>query len=156
MTSRTPARTIAREDPGQPDVRAMLAAGDALYAALYPAESNHLLDAAALQDRAVPFYVVRQDGRAIGCGAIVRQAPDWAEIKRMYVDPAARGRGIGKLILDTLLDHARANGVRVARLETGVKQGEALGLYRAAGFAERAAFGFYAPDPTSVFMEKTL
>ncbi len=147
---------LAIEDPDQPALRALLAAADALYATLYPAERNYLLDVASLQAPGVAFYVARLDGRAIGYGALVPQDGSSAELKRMYVDPQVRGRGIGKRILGALEAHARVAGVRVLRLETGIRQPEALGLYRAAGFVVRGAFGDYADDPISVFMEKAL
>lgn len=150
------AATIAIEDPDQPALRVMMAAADAHYFSLYPAERNYLLDVAALQRPGIAFYVARVAGEARGFGALVPQAGDWAEIKRMYVDPAARGRGLGTLILGALEAHARRIGVRTLRLETGIKQPAAIALYRAAGFRNRDAFGDYAADPISVFLEKTL
>jgi putative acetyltransferase len=148
--------TIAIEDPDQPEVLALLAEADALYAGLYPADSNHLLDVAALRQPGVTVFVARIDGRAVGCGAVVAQDGGWAEIKRMYVVPAARGQRLGKALLDALEDHARKLGAGTARLETGVAQPEALRLYRAAGYVERGPFGAYAADPLSRFFEKTL
>jgi putative acetyltransferase len=148
--------TIRIEDPDQPALRAMLAEGDALYAALYPPEDNHLLDIAALQQPGVAFHVARIDGRLAGFGAVVAQDGGWAEIKRMYIDPALRGRGIGRLILEALEDHARRAGVRVLRLETGVKQPAALSLYRAAGFTPRGPFAAYTANASSRFLEKIL
>jgi putative acetyltransferase len=67
-----------------------------------------------------------------------------------------RGRKVGMAILLGLEQHARAEGITCVRLETGVSQPEALGLYRRLGFLERGPFGAHAPDPLSVFMEKTL
>jgi putative acetyltransferase len=148
--------TIAVESPDQPVLRALFAEADAYYAALYPAESNHLLDVAALLRPAVTFYVARGDGRVLGFGAVVAQDGGWAEIKRMYVDPAARGQGIGRRLLARLEDHARQAGLWVLRLETGVDQPAALSLYRAHGFRERGPFGAYAADPTSLYFEKAL
>jgi putative acetyltransferase len=147
---------IAIEDPDQPDVLALLAAADALYADLYPVESNHQLDLAALQRPDVALFVARVEGRALGCGAVVAQDGGWAEIKRMFVAPAARGRRLGKALLDALEDHARTLGAGAVRLETGIAQPEALRLYRAAGYVERGPFGAYAADPFSLFFEKTL
>lgn len=143
------------EDPDQPQVRALLAASDALMASLYPPTSNHLLDIDALKRPEVTFVVAREDGRVLGCGALVRSA-GWAELKRMFVPPAARGRGIGRRILLQLERIAIESGIGLLRLETGVSQLEALALYRSAGFAEIAPFGAYAPDPLSVFMEKAI
>jgi len=147
--------TIAVEDPEQPEVRAMLAEADAFYAGLYAAERNYLLDAASLKQPGVAFYVARVEGRAVGCGALVSQG-DWGEIKRMYVAPAARGRKLGRLILEALEARARELGLAVIRLESGIKQSPALSLYRSSGYRERGPFGAYALDHTSVFMEKRL
>lgn len=148
--------TLAIEPPDQPDVHAMLAAADALYASLYPPEENFLLDVAALAGPGVAFYVARRAGAAIGCGAVVAQTRDWAEVKRMYVDPARRGEGIGRAILAALEAHARRDGIRMLRLETGIRQPAALSLYRAAGFTPRGPFGAYAGNTTSLFFEKAL
>ena len=158
MTASEPAwaPVIAEEDPDQPDIVAMLAAADAYYAALYPADRNYLLDLPSLQQPGVFFHVARVDGLALGYGAIVWRGDDWAEIKRMYVDPAARGRKVGRLLLGALEDQARRFGAGTIRLETGVKQHAALGLYRTVGFRECGPFGGYGPDETSVFLEKRL
>jgi putative acetyltransferase len=74
----------------------------------------------------------------------------------MYVAPAARGRRIGKALLDALEAHARRLGVNRLRLETGNRQPEALGLYRAAGFRDIVPFEGYGPSEYSLFMEKQL
>ena len=145
---------IAPERPDQPDVVRLIEALDAHAAALYPPESNHLLDVASLCEPAVTFLVARADGEAVGCGALLQDARGWGEVKRMYVRPAARGRGIGMRVLTELETAARARRLALLRLETGIHNAEALALYRRAGFAERAPFGDYAPDPLSVFMEK--
>jgi putative acetyltransferase len=95
-------------------------------------------------------------GRAVGCGAIVESKDGWAEIKRMFVSPLARGQNIGRRLLQKLEAAAVDKGVPLLRLETGIKQPEALALYRSAGFVEIGPFGKYAPDPLSLFMEKPL
>ena len=145
---------IRQEPPDQPDVMGLIEALDAYANALYPPESNHLLDIAALCDPAVIFLVVRDGGEAVGCGAVMRDPRGWGEVKRMYVRPDQRGRGIGKRVLAEIEATARDSRLPMLRLETGVHNTEALALYRRAGFAECAAFGDYAPDPLSVFMEK--
>ena len=147
------ALAICQERPDQPDVVALIEALDAYANALYPPESNHLLDIAALCDPAVTFLVVRDGAAAIGCGAMLRDARGWGEVKRMYVRPDQRGRGIGRRVLAELESLARGQ-LPWLRLETGVHNAEALALYRRTGFAECAPFGDYAPDPLSVFMEK--
>jgi putative acetyltransferase len=152
---------IARESPDQPEILAFLAASDAYAASLYPAESNHLVDVATLMTGNTRFFVARLGGRAVGCGAIrIYREPSrvdpYGEIKRMWVDPAARGRKAGARILGALEVAARDERLGALRLETGISQPEALALYRNAGFATCAPFGDYTPDPLSVFMEKRL
>jgi phosphinothricin acetyltransferase len=149
---------VLGETPDQPAVALFLAASDAYAQALYPAESNHLLPIEALVKPSVHFYVARrdQDRMAVGCGAFVDAGDGSVEIKRMWLEPAARGAGVGSRILETLEANARALGATVARLETGIHNGEALRLYRRAGYVEIGPFGAYAPDALSVFMEKPL
>lgn len=147
---------IAIEDPDQPEIHALLAASDAYMAALYPAESNHMLDVEGLRRPEVTFIVARSNGHAVGCGAIVAAEGGWAEIKRMFVSPLARGQKIGRRLLERLEAAATGKRIRMLRLETGISQPEALALYRSAGFVEIGPFGKYGPDPLSVFMEKPL
>jgi putative acetyltransferase len=147
---------ITVETPDQAEVHALLAASDAYMASLYPAESNHMVDVSTLTQPHVTFLVARADGRAVGCGAMMKSAEGWGEIKRMFVSPAARGQQLGRRLLEQLEQVARSNGVTALRLETGIKQPEALALYRSAGFREIEPFGDYQPDPLSLFMEKPL
>jgi putative acetyltransferase len=147
---------IAVEDPAQPEIAPLLQASDAYMASLYPAESNHLLDVASLQKRQVTFLVARVDGKALGCAAVVDSGEGWAEVKRMFVSPAARGLKLGRRLLDEIEAIAVRCGARALRLEMGGLQPEALGLYRSAGFVEIGPFGDYGADPLSIFMEKTL
>ena len=110
----------------------------------------------ALQASNVRFLVVRDaNGRAVGTGALALDG-DSGELKRMWVIPAARGQGISKIILAVLEACARGEGVRTLRLETGVENHAALGLYTKAGFKRRDPFGDYRADPLSVFMQKEL
>jgi putative acetyltransferase len=147
---------IKPETPDQQEVRAFFAASEAYMGALYPAESNHFVEASALVASHVVFLVARRDGLAIGCGAVVCGGGGEGEIKRMWVDPGQRGGGVGVAMLNALIAAARARGLSVLRLETGISQPAAIGLYRRAGFAERGPFGDYQPDPLSLFMELRL
>ncbi|MDQ0453776.1 GNAT family N-acetyltransferase [Rhizobium paknamense] len=147
---------IAKEPPRQPKVLALLAQSDAYMAALYPSESNHLLDVSALEKPEVKFFTARHHNDIVGCAALVESGDGTGEIKRMFVDPASRGLSIGKKLLACLEEEALALGLSALRLETGIHQPEALGLYRAFGFVERGPFGSYALDPLSLFMEKRL
>ena len=147
---------IEIEDPAQPEILAMLEEGERYGASLYPAESNHFVPVDELRQENVRFVVARGEGReALGIGAVVMQG-EWAEVKRMWVAPSARGRGVSKAILADLEALARTAGVGVLRLETGVENREALALYERTGFTRCGPFAGYAEDPLSVFMEKRL
>jgi putative acetyltransferase len=147
---------IRPESPRQPAVVALIEASDAYMAALYPAESNHLVDIDALASPDVRFFVARAGDAVVGCGALRHDPAGYGEVKRMFVVPEARGLRIGRRILECLEDEARRSGLGELRLETGIHQPEALALYRRAGFRDRGPFGAYGPDPLSVFMAKRL
>lgn len=146
---------IAREDPRQPDVIAMVAALDRYQETLYPPASNHHLDIDTLAGADVRFFVARAQGTAVACGAL-RLCTAYGEVKRMYVRPDVRGRGIGAALLARLEQCARAAGLPLIRLETGIAQPEALALYARAGFRVCEPFADYTPDPLSRFLEKRL
>jgi putative acetyltransferase len=147
---------INTETPDQPEVVAMLERLDAYCAALYPAESNHLMGIASLMQGDVLFLVARDiDGSAVGCAALAKR-DGYAEVKRMFVDERRRGLGAGSKLLEHLALFASMAGLRTLKLETGIHQPEALALYERFGFTRCAPFGDYQPDPLSVFMEKTL
>ncbi len=147
---------IAPETPDQPEILAFLAASDLYAASLYPAESNHLLDVAALLEPQVRFLVARRAGVAVGCGALVVGGDSTAEIKRMWVAPQARGASLGRRLLAALEQIGAAERIATLQLETGIHNTEALALYRRAGYTEIGPFGAYAPDLLSVFIEKRL
>jgi putative acetyltransferase len=147
---------VNAETPDQPEVRDMLARLDAYCAALYPAESNHLMDIASLMQGDVLFLVARDvDGAPVGCAALVNRQ-EYGEVKRMFVDERKRGLGTGRKLLEHLVMFARMSGLSVLRLETGIHQPEAIGLYERLGFERRAPFGDYREDPLSLFMELRL
>jgi GNAT superfamily N-acetyltransferase len=153
--------SVAAEDPDQPEIIAMLEAGNAEMAALYPAESNHMVDLAGLQRPNVSFLVARRrmpglPAAVVGIGALLDRGDGTGELKRFFTDPHLRATGIGMALLRAAEAKARALGLKHLRLETGIHSAGALALYRAAGFAPRTAFAPYTPDPWSVFMEKAL
>jgi len=147
--------TIAIESPDQPEVQAMFDEARALYLTMYPGGRTRLPQIADLLKPGTTFWIVREDGKAIGCGALTRN-DGWGEIRRMYVTASARRRNVGSLILDTIEDYAEAGGVRTLRLETGERQSAAISLYRSHGYKPRGPFGDYADANHSVFMEKRL
>jgi ribosomal protein S18 acetylase RimI-like enzyme len=86
------------------------------------------------------FLVARIEETAVGCGAVRLLDADVAEIKRMWVDPAARGVGVGRALLASLEAGAVELGARTVRLDTAASLTAALGLYRSAGYREIAAY----------------
>ena len=149
---------IAFETPNQPDVIALIADLDAYQLSLYPPELVYALDLPSLMEPRVKFAVAREDdasGKIVGCCAIVL-SPEYGEIKRLYVDPAVRGKGTGRGLLNLLERAAVEAGCARMVLETGPSQPEAMGLYERQGFRRCGAFGDYPDDPMSVFMRKEL
>jgi putative acetyltransferase len=99
----------------------------------------------------------------VGCGAFRRQPGEaatagqaYGEIKRMMVDPAVRGAGIGVAVLAELELQMADEGLPLALLETGAAQTQAVGLYERAGYRRRPAFAGYPDNGLSVFYEKRL
>ena len=152
--------TLELERPDTPDAATLVEELEAHLAARYPAESRHGFSVQRLVEEGVDFFVLRVDGVPAGCGGIlfVDPADDeaYGEVKRMYVRPHHRGEGLGRRILEGLVAHARDRGVLLLRLETGIDQREAIGLYEAMGFRERPPFGPYREDPLSPCYELRL
>ena len=94
------------------------------------------------------------DGKAVACGAVHVIEPGVAEVKRMFVAPAARGRGLGRELLGALENAALGLGCTVARLDSAAPLAEAIRLYRSAGYAE---IDDYNRNPNaSTWMERRL
>jgi GNAT superfamily N-acetyltransferase len=152
--------TIEAARAATDEVRELIGELDRTLGAEYPPEQQHGLTLEGIFQPHVRFFVARLDGAAVGCGGVALFAT-FAEVKRMYVRPDARGRGIGDALLSRIESEAKSAGLDVLRLETGDKQVAAMRLYDRAGFRPCAAFGDYALMPpyataTSVFLEKML
>ena len=145
-------------DAATPAARHLLDLSDAYMGALYPAESNHLVDVSALKQPTVYFIGGYVNDELVACGAVKLMDDDgiYGEIKRVFVLEAHRGKGYSRRVMECLEQHLRDNGVGIARLETGIRQPEALGLYRKLGYVEREPYGAYLLDPLSLFMEKVV
>jgi len=149
--------TVRIESPANPDAVALVEELDAYQKPLYPEESFYGIDLAEMLQPNVIFAMARMpDGAAAGCGAVVITEEGWGELKRMFVRPDLRGRGVAQAVVSFLEGEAMRRGVDVMRLETGISQPEALRFYEQAGYVRRGVFGRYANDPLSVFMEKRL
>ena len=155
--------TVRRERPDHPQVVALLGRLDDYLASLYPPEPNHILDVQALLAPEVDFFAAWSDDEVVGTAA-VRLMPGeaatgglaYGEVKRMMVAPALRGTGLGARLLATLEDSLRAQGVRLALLETGSEQTEAVRLYERGGYTPRGPFGGYPDNDLSLFYAKGL
>lgn len=132
-------------------------------AALLLAQQRELRDADGGLDGQVTvvhdgarYLVAVTDSCAVACGAWQRLAPGVAELKRMYVRPADRGRGIARHLVVALERDALAAGYGTLRLETGTYLPAAISLYRSVGYAPIPRYGEYVHNPYSVCFEKRL
>ena len=104
----------------------------------------------------VRYLVGVVDGHAVTCGGLQTLDPETAEIKRMYVRPAQRGRGLARQLLGALEELAFLSEHRIVRLETGSYLPAAIRLYASSGYSEIPVYGEYAGNPYSVCFEKRL
>jgi GNAT superfamily N-acetyltransferase len=150
------AAIILPERPDSADAIVLVTELEAHLASLYPPESRHGYSVEKLIAQAVAFFVLRVNDVPAGCGGIQLVGAGYGEVKRMYVRPHFRGLGMGKLLLNYLADYARAQGVGLLRLETGIHQAAAISLYERMGFQRIPPFGAYVEDPNSLFYEKRI
>jgi len=149
---------IQIDDPAAPDVRELLTQLDAFLNDLYPDEDNdpYLTPVDALRHPSVTFVTARHGDRPIGCGAVVNQNGEYAEVKRMFVLPEFRGQSIAHRILFELERIAVEAGLSIVRLETGSRQTGAIRCYEKAGYQRRGRYGDYPDCELSVYFEKSL
>jgi GNAT superfamily N-acetyltransferase len=127
-----------------------------LWAHPYPPQSRHAFSIEKMLREGVVFFIAHYAGQLAGCGGIKMFGSEYGEVKRMWVRPVFRGKGLGKALLGRLAEYARGRGAALLRLETGIYQVEAIGLYERFGFQRRAPFGEYVEDPLSVYLEKRI
>jgi putative acetyltransferase len=149
---------IEIDDPRRDDVRALLEAHLAFARSLSPPEDVHALDLAGLLDPAITFFSVRVDGELLGVGALKQLDPEHVELKSMHTAELARRRGVGRALVDHLLEVARSRGVRRVSLETGTMEAfvPARTLYASFGFVPCEPFGDYVPSRNSTCMRRPL
>jgi GNAT superfamily N-acetyltransferase len=159
---------ITQSEFGTVDVRRvdiLSAAAQALIGALnaelsqtYPEQGacHFRLDADEVGPGRGAFLVAFYAGRPVGCGAVRRIDVTDGEVKRMYVVPERRGKGVGRSIVAALEAEAKALGLTRLVLETGVRQLAALALYERIGFTRVPPFGEYVTSPLSICMAKML
>ena len=148
--------TIEERSADDPELAALLDAAFAELVARYGAEGRSQVKAAARY-----LVVLDDDGSAVGCGAVQAFGPDSehhgdGELKRMYVLPAARGRGMARALLAGLEELARAAGHPVLRLATGERQPEAVALYESSGYVRTTPWGKYVDQPLAFCHAKEL
>jgi putative acetyltransferase len=122
--------------------------------ARYPSQLIHGLNPQDASDTYLLFLIASVGGQDAGCGAVRPLEPGVGEVKRMFVRPEFRGRGIARIILQALEAESARLGYGALRLETGTRQPEAIALYTSAGYSEIPRFGEYSSNPTSVCFEK--
>ena len=145
---------ISIDDPRAPDVSRLLEVHLAFARAPTPPEDAHALEVDELLDPAVKFFSLRRGGKLLAVGALKRLDRDHAEVKSMHTAQDARGQGIGRRMLEHLVDVARAEGYRRVSLETGsmAEFAPARSLYERAGFEPCAPFGDYRLSANSTYM----
>jgi putative acetyltransferase len=151
---------VERVVEATPDVHELIGELNEMLSRLYEADQRHGLAIEQLFEPHVRFFLTRLDGIAVGCGGVAL-FDGYAEVKRMYTRPVARGRGLAKALMRRIEEEARTAGTQMLRLETGIHQREAIGLYQSMGFRPCGAFGPYAVMPahqieTSLFFEKAI
>jgi putative acetyltransferase len=145
---------ISVDDPRAPDVGALLAIHLEFARAPTPPEDAHALDVEGLLDPAVTFFSYRVDGRLLAVGALKQLDPRHGEIKSMHTAQEARGRGLGRVMVEHLIAVARDRGYVRVSLETGsmAEFAPARALYARAGFELCPPFGDYRNSPNSTYM----
>ena len=147
---------ITPERPDTADARMLIDELEAYLIPLSPAESRHGYSVEKLIKQGVMFFVTRVDDVPAGCGGVQFFGTEYGELKRMFVRPQFRGLGLAKLMLQHLEQYTREQHIYLLRLETGVRQTEAIGLYQRMGYRSIPPFGEYVDDPLSRFFEKNV
>lgn len=145
---------IAIDDPGAPDVSALLEEHLRDMHVHSPPESVHALDVSKLRHPDITFWTVREGALLLGCGALKQLDPVHGEIKSMRTPAARRRQGAGRAMLVHIIEVALGRGYESLSLETGSMDAflPAQRLYQRHGFTYCDPFGEYRPDPNSVFM----
>jgi putative acetyltransferase len=144
---------IAVEPPDQPDVDRLLQMSNAVAEHLYPGAYRQPISGRSLGGPGSLLFMARLAGVAVGCAALLDLCDGTAELKRMIVDPQHAGQGVGRLLLQTLLQAARQRGFNAVLLEVGIRNVEARRLYQSVGFRDRGPFGRYQETEIATFME---
>lgn len=146
-----------RDEPYDgPVAQELIAAVQQEYVSRYGSPDESAVDPQEFAPPDGRFLVGYLDTTPVAMGGVRRLEPGTVEVKRMYVVPAARGRGLSRVVLARLEDVARELGADRVVLETGSKQPEAMRLYETSGYERIEGFGHYRCEPLSVSYGKTL
>ncbi|MEO1057554.1 MAG: GNAT family N-acetyltransferase [Actinomycetota bacterium] len=150
--------TIGPEDPTLPEIVDLLEAHLEFTRGASPPDHVHALDLDGLVHESVSFFAGREDGELLGVGALRELGHGRAEIKSMHTTKSARGRGVGRAMLEHLMRTARGRNISWLGLETGSMDefAPARRLYRSAGFSDCEPFDRYTTNPFSVCMSTEL
>ena len=150
---------IRRSTLASPEAARLIAALNAELKSTFPepGATHFSLTSGQVEAGDGAFVIAVLDDAAVGCGAVRRLDGTTGELKRMYVDPSVRGRGIGRALVDALEREARRLGMTNVVLETGTRLAPAIKLYEAMGYARIPLFGEYVSSPlTSLCFGKSL
>jgi GNAT superfamily N-acetyltransferase len=158
-----PGWRVERVPITHPDAALLVEEVQEAYVLLYGGRDETPIEPTYFQEPMGAFFVGYLDDVPVATGAWRRRTDVEvdgtslaAEIKRMYVAPAARGRGLARAMLARLEDTARAAGAEVMVLETGSRQPEAIRLYESSGYGPVPGFGFYQDSPISRCFARSL
>jgi putative acetyltransferase len=143
-------------DPAMPEAANLISALDDDLRERYPGSPIHGIEPVEFRASGGVFLIGKLDGVGVACGALRPLSDGAAELKRMFVRRDQRGKGFGRAMLAALEKIATRRGFRMIRLETGVNQPEAIGLYESMGYYRIPCFGEYVPDHNSRCFEKAL
>ena len=146
---------IAIESPITGDGRALINGSEDALRAVYSEDECFTFTAEELVADNITFYVARKEGVALGCVAMVKE-DGYAEVKRLFVTPEARGLNLARALMARLEKDAKDAGISSVKLETGEKLEAAVGLYKDLGYVVCERFGEYEDHPASLFMDKDL
>ncbi|TPG64309.1 GNAT family N-acetyltransferase [Ewingella americana] len=138
-----------------PRLTALVAELDHYQSALYPNGSDYSMPLEVMANAVTYPFLAETEGQPVGCACLYLGNDGIAEIKRVYVAPNGRGKGVASRLIHSLEDHVQTLKIAAVYLETGIHQHDAISLYKKHGFSLTGPFGNYANDPLSVFMVKT-
>jgi putative acetyltransferase len=156
MADTTPGLVLVRREYSHPDAIRLIDRLQELYSRIYGSPDDSPIDDAQFVPPRGALAIGYLGDRPVAMGAWRRLGTDRGEVKRMYVDDSHRGRGFSRAVLTWLEESAAAHGVTFLVLETNQNHPEAIALYRSAGYREIPHYGYYADNPDTVSLGRTL